>query len=203
MRTTEPLPVSVVIPHTRSREDFFHRVCLPSVMLNNPAQIIVVDREGGSAEKRNEGAAKAKHPYLLFVDDDGELASDAIQAMLDGLAQDPTAAFAYGDITFVSHVPPVGEFTKVAVPWDLEALRRCNYIDVTALMRREAFPGFDLSVTRLQDWDLWLTVAGRGGHGIYIRRGTHRNHRLSDDCISVRESLEENDKRVREKHGIL
>lgn len=203
MRTPDPLPVSVVIPHTKNREDFFHRVCLPSVILNRPAQIIVVDREGGSAEKRNEGAAKAKYPYLLFVDDDGELESDAIQAMLDGLAQDPTAVFAYGDITFVSHVHPVGEITKVAVAWDLDTLRRSNYIDVTALMRREAFPGFDVNITRLQDWDLWLTVAGRGGRGTYIRRGTHRNHRLSDDCISMRENLEINDQRVREKHGIL
>lgn len=197
------LPVSVVIPHTRDREDFFHRVCLPSVILNEPAQIIVIDREGGSAEKRNEGAAKAKQPYLLFVDDDGELASDAIQAMLDGLASDPMAAFAYGDITFVSHVPPVGEFTKIAVPWDLDALKRSNYIDVTALMRREAFPGFDTNVKRLQDWDLWLTIAGRGGYGTYIRRSTHRNHRLSGDCITMRENLEINDRIVREKHGLL
>lgn len=197
------LPVSVVIPHSKSREEFFHGVCLPSVELARPAQIIVVDREGGSAEKRNEGAAKARQPYLLFLDDDAELEVGALDVALHWLGVDPGAAFAYGDTRFISHVQPVGEFTKVAVAWNADTLRRSNFIDVTALIRRERFPGFDVNVKRFQDWDLWLTMAARGDRGVYCRRALHRTHRLSKDRISDREDFEANSDFVRRKHGIL
>jgi hypothetical protein len=35
-------------------------------------------------------------------------------------------------------------------------------------MRREIFPGFDETLESLQDWDLWLTIAERGGKGLFI-----------------------------------
>lgn len=196
------LPVSVVIPHIKAREGFFHEVCLPSVEAARPAQIIVVDREGGSAEKRNEGAAKARQPYLLFLDDDAELIQGALEIALYWLGVDPGAAFAYGDTRFVSHVQPVGEFTKVAVGWNLETLRRSNFIDVTALIRTPKFPGFDMNVKRFQDWDLWLTMASKGERGVYCRRALHRTHRLSSDRISEREDYEKNSEFVKRKHGI-
>jgi len=196
------LPVSVVIPHLKTREEFFHTVCLPSVEAARPAQIIVVDREGGAAEKRNEGAAKARFPYLIFLDDDAELELGALDVALHWLGVDPGAAFAYGDTRFVSHVHPVGEFTKVAVGWNAETLRRSNFIDVTALIRTEKFPGFDVRVRRFQDWDLWLTMAARGDRGVYCRRALHRTHRLSNERISEREDYDMNSEFVKRKHGI-
>lgn len=195
-------PVSVVVPHTKSRAEFFHAVCLPSIERNNPAQIIVVDRPGGACEKRNEGASKAMYDYLLFVDDDAELLPDAIEVALAFLNSDSGAAFAYGDRVVVDHTPPPRTINLPGVAWNLETLRRASYIDTTSLLRKKAFPGFDSSIKRFQDWDLWLTIAGRGGRGIYVRRPLHRNHRI-DRGISDTHDFEEHDKIVRVKHGLL
>jgi glycosyltransferase involved in cell wall biosynthesis len=195
-------PVSVVVPHTKSRAEFFHAVCLPSIERNNPAQIIVVDRPGGACEKRNEGASKAMYDYLLFVDDDAELLPDAIEVALTFLDSDPGAAFAYGDRVVVDHTPPPKTINLPGVGWNLETLRRASYIDTTSLLRKKAFPGFDSSIKRFQDWDLWLTIAERGGRGIYVRRPLHHSHRI-DRGISDTYDFEEHDKIIRAKHGLL
>lgn len=194
-------PVSVVIPHVRSRDEFFHSVCLPSVERANPAQIIVIDREGGACEKRNEGASKAMYDYLLFVDDDAELLPDAIGTAMRWLEADPEAAFAYGDTLHMIHEKPPKQFTKHACGWNVEALKRANYIDVTALIRKKFFPRFDPEIKRLQDWDLWLTIAARGGYGIYTREPLHRTHKI-DLGISDRVDYQASEKAIREKHGI-
>lgn len=195
-------PVSVIIPHVRSRDEFFHSVCLPSVERCNPAQIIVIDREGGAQEKRNEGAAKAMCDLLLFVDDDAELFHDAIGAALEALRTDPGADFAYGDTLHLIHSKPPKQFTKYATGWNVESLRRANYIDVTALIRKKAFPGFDPEIKRFQDWDLWLTIAARGGRGVYVRRTLHCSHKI-DRGISETEDSKACEEQLRAKHGLI
>jgi len=194
-------PVSVVVPHTKSRAEFFHAVCLPSIERNNPAQIIVVDRPGGACEKRNEGASKAMYDYLLFVDDDAELLPGAIELAMSFLDANPGADFAYGDRVLIDHTPPPRTIKLPAAGWDYETLRRGSYIDTTSLLRKKAFPGFDVSLKRFQDWDLWLTIGARGGRGIYVRRPLHHNHRI-DRGISDTYSLEESDWIIRKKHGL-
>jgi hypothetical protein len=52
----------------------------------------------------------------------------------------------------------------------VERLRRENYISTMSLIRRTAFPGWDESVLRLQDYDLWLTMSMRGYRGAYVPR---------------------------------
>lgn len=195
-------PVSVIIPHTKSRDEFFRAVCLPSVERNDAAQIIVVDRPGGASEKRNEGAARAMHDYLLFVDDDAELLPGAIEHALSFLDADRGAAFAYGDRVLIDNTQHVKERLVPSCGWNPEALRRSNYIDTTSLIRREFFPGFDPQVRRFQDWDLWLTIAGRGGRGVYVRRPLHKSHRI-DRGISETEDFDSSDRFVRVKHGLL
>ena len=38
-----------------------------------------------------------------------------------------------------------------------------------ALIRKKDFPGFDESLKRFQDWDLWLTMLGKGKTGIFCK----------------------------------
>lgn len=164
-------PVSVVIPHLKSRKHFLEASCLPSVRRNDPAQVIVRDEEGDACTKRNAGAAIATEKYLLFVDDDAVLRDSCIPAMLAALEKDPGATFAYGDVEMVlsKGVPyphPCG--LRRAQPWNHGTLIWGNYVETTSLLRREAFPGFDPEIKRFQDWDLWLTLAEKGHRGVYI-----------------------------------
>lgn len=200
----EPLPVSVVIPHRKDREDWFIKNCLPQVIENNPAEIITEDWEGGACEKRNIGAAKATQPYLLFVDDDSFLYEFALADMYRALEADKGATFAYSDARHVMYpgVPyPNGDGVRKAMPWDFETLKRGNYVETMSLMRREAFIGFDSTIKRFQDWDLWLTLGSKGHRGIYIPKTLFELHHF-DVGISASIPFEESLAAIRKKHRI-
>lgn len=72
-----------------------------------------------------------------------------------------------------------------------------------SVIRRSGFPGFDESLRRLQDYDLWLTMLGRGQRGVYcgaevfstlVRNGIT----YAPDAQPYEEAL----RVVRRKHGI-
>jgi hypothetical protein len=53
-------------------------------------------------------------------------------------------------------------------PFDFERLKKMNYINTASLVRKEAYPLFDVSLKKFQDWDIWLTLAKRGQKGYFI-----------------------------------
>jgi hypothetical protein len=198
------LPVSVVIPHRKSRSSWFTQNCLPSVRANDPAELLVEDSEGGACEKRNAGAARATQRYLMFVDDDSVLLPGALRTMLDALETDPGASFAYSDTKMVLYpgVPypnPAG--VRRAQPWNVESLKRGNYVETMSLMRRDVFPGFDPEVKRFQDWDLWLTLAASGHRGTYIPKVLFELHHF-DVGISASVPFDASLARIRGKHKL-
>lgn len=115
----------------------------------------------GAAAARNAGARLAKGDALFFCDADLLLYPDLLAKLARALENDPGAVFAYSSFIWQGK-------TFVARPFDAEGLKRNNYISTMSLLRREAFPGFDESLPRFQDWDLWLTVAERGGRGVAV-----------------------------------
>lgn len=199
-----PLPISVVIPHRKEREEWFQKYCLPQVWENNPAEVIIEDWDGGACEKRNIGATKATQPYLMFVDDDSFLYEFALVEMMRALEATPAATFAYCDARHVMYpgIPyPNGHGVRKAMPWDLDSLKRGNYVETMSLMRREAFPGFDSGIKRFQDWDLWLTLSSKGCKGVYIPQTLFELHHF-DLGISASVPFEESLQAIRIKHGI-
>lgn len=201
----DPLPISVVIPHRQERDIWFRQYCLPQVIENNPAQIIIEDWDGGACEKRNIGAAKATEPYLMFVDDDSFLYEFALGSMLRTLEAVPGATFAYCDVRHVMYpgIPyPNGHGIRRAMPWDRESLKRGNYVETMSLMRRQAFSGFDSAIKRFQDWDLWLTLSEKGCWGTYIPETLFELHHF-DLGISASIPFEESLAAIRAKHGIV
>lgn len=196
------LPISVVIPHRKDRSDWFLKFCLPSVQANEPAEILIEGGDGGACEKRNAGAARASCYYLMFVDDDSVLLPGALRDMIDVLERDLGASFAYSDTKMVLYpgVPyPNPEGVRRAQPWSVEALKKGNYVETMSLMRRDVFPGFDPSIKRFQDWDLWLTLAAAGHRGVYIPKVLFELHHF-DIGISASVPFEESLARIREKH---
>lgn len=205
------LPISVIVPHRRDREEFFSRFCLPSIKANEPAEIIVETNDGRSAgeaaKARNDGARKATQPFLFFCDDDLILAADCLSSLYATLKFfDFMPAFAYGDYLGVvlpgsSH--PVGQsFLQFGQPWNVSLLLRCNFISTMSLVRREPFVTFDETLPQLDDWDLWLTLAERGLEGVYTP-GVLFHAYYFGDGITREEGHAEARRRVLEKHKAL
>ncbi len=115
----------------------------------------------GSNPTRNYGAERAQGSFLLFSDADITFKPEALATMFKTLAENPDKSFAYCSFRYGSKLFRL-------FPYDEERLRRMPYIHSTSLIRREHFPGFDNSIRRLQDWDLWLTMLREGHTGIWI-----------------------------------
>jgi hypothetical protein len=83
--------------------------------------------------------------------------------MLSALQNNPQASYAYSRFKFGWKKMKSHEFEP-------ELLKKINYIDTTSLIRRADFPigGFDESLKRFQDWDLWLTMLVNKKTGVFV-----------------------------------
>lgn len=174
LKSNMKLPISVIMPTLKSRNCFTQDFVLPMIYANNPAEIIIVDDEEiGVQEKRNKGASKATQKYLFFCDDDTILPSNHLYILFTYLEERPDYAFAYTDYQAIvmdplTH-PKKNNYYHKALDFNLEVLKQRNYIDTSSLLKNEKFPGFDPTIKRLQDWDLWLTICLRGEKGLYVK----------------------------------
>jgi len=117
----------------------------------------------GAPAARNFGFKFSKGDYVLFLDADIIMKPDMLESMLAALEEDKSAAFAYSSFKW-------GWKKFKLWPFDASRLRTEPYIHTSSLIRRSAFPGFDESLKKFQDWDLFLTIAERGGAGKFIPR---------------------------------
>lgn len=132
-----------------------------------PIKFIRLSENRGAPYARNLGAVQTTAPLILFLDADAELVPDALQTLTDALVRQPQAGFAYSNFFW-------GTKRFRGRPFDFEALKQRNFIHTSSLIRRSAFPGFDESLKKFQDWDLWLTMARRGSFGVWIDRELYR-----------------------------
>lgn len=185
--------------------------CLESVLSQTllPRQVVVVDdasednaadvvasfsdvqycrvnfRNGNRA--RNFGFLKVSTPYVAFFDADNVMMPRFLDVLYSALQEVPRATFAYGDrIVFADGDLQQGE-REVSGSFDVRRLRAGNYIDLAALIRADSFPGFDPTVRRYQDWDLWLNIAlKQGGMGQYVPEALYY-YRVHPHSVSQRE----------------
>ena len=117
----------------------------------------------GAPYSRNKGFNKSKGEYVLFCDADVIMDNNMLRIMLDALKSNPDCAYAYSSFKF-------GKKKFSSYPFNKNRLRAMPYIHTTSLLRRVDFPGFDEDLKRLQDWDLWLTLAAANHNGIWINK---------------------------------
>lgn len=117
----------------------------------------------GAPAARNEGARNTTAPYLLFLDADASLFPQAIEQMAYALDTHAEIDFVYGNHYW-------GRKTFFGRPFDTNFLKKQNYIHTSSMLRRSVFPGFDESLKRFQDWDLWLTIMKKGSRGLWIQK---------------------------------
>lgn len=174
--------VSVIIPI------YNHVDVLPSVLLSlekqtyAPIEVIIVDdgsdravelpktplpvrlvqqAHAGAPAARNSGFRESHGEYVIFWDADALGESSMIAKMVHALEEHPEASYAYSNWHFGRKKMPAG-------PFDPKRLRQMNYITTMSVLRRDAFPGFDESLKKFQDWDLWLTMLKQGKTGVWI-----------------------------------
>lgn len=113
------------------------------------------DVSRGAAAARNVGVEESRGSYLLFEDDDCRGAPARIERLLAALESSPEAAYAY---CWMKTRTVTGETVLKGTqgPWAIGT--------PYALIRRAAFEavgGFDPSLPRLQDFDLWTRILAR------------------------------------------
>lgn len=122
---------------------------------------IVRQAHAGAAVARNRGAREAQGEFLLFVDADSQFQPDCLKIMVKTLELHAEVSYAYSSFKW-------GWKKFRAIPFDSIILRQHNIAHTTSLIRVRDFPGFDESLTKFQDWDLWLTMLERGKMGVAI-----------------------------------
>lgn len=157
-QSTRPQEIVVVSDHNTD-DDF---LAISNIVAVFPGvQLIKNMGTRGASAARNAGVAATSAPYIICTDADVVFVPRAFELMLQALEKNTDTAFAYGDFIVDKKIMRGKEFSE-------KNLRRENFISTMSLVRRSAFPGYDETLRRFQDWDLWLTIAARGGRGVYI-----------------------------------
>lgn len=173
--------------------------------------VIVVrqERNQGVGAARNAGTAATTARYVFSLDSDDLARPGAIAAMADRLDASPDAVVAYGDYEeFGDH-----ELLR-AVPDAIDPFRLAyrNEYPPTALFRREFLASVDgwdpfrYHATNYEDWDLWMTIAGRGAGFVYMGTG-FVTYRQRVHGFRLLEATKRNHvvlyRRLRERHVLL
>jgi len=166
-------PISVIIPLSEHRKDFFYKYTYPSILNNFSAEIIINSNNGTAPEKRNYGFDVSSQPYVFFCDDDIILPSDLLGKFYNILKEQKNdigyVYCGYKGIVLTNNHPIKGNFEIKSVPFDGERLKRGNYISTMSLIKRDYFPRFDENLERFQDWDLYLTMLNNGIKGKMVK----------------------------------
>jgi len=125
--------------------------------------IIINQTNRGAPAARNRGFKKSKGEYIFFCDADAILKPNALKIMLKTLTDHPQASYVYCSFLW-------GRKKFRLEPFNAEKLKKMPYIHTMSLIRREHFPaaGWDESIKKLQDWDLWLTMLEQGHIGAWL-----------------------------------
>lgn len=185
-------PITVVVVN-REEESPYKTLSTLSCQSTLLDIVVVFDEGKGANWARNRGAELASSEYILFSDNDVEWEPDAVQSLYEKLKNSPEYGYSYGwyEMDGKSHCD---------LAFDSKRLLAINFISTMSLIRKKYFCGFDESLRRLQDWDLWLTLLEKGITGIYCNKKIFTTTKRNGITFGGGISWEEAQKIVMEKH---
>jgi len=131
--------------------------------------LLAMDYNVGPAIARNVGIRNTSCKYCFMLDADNILFPNCLHMLADAL-DSGSAAFAYPMSSKFGEMQECLSF----LPWDIERMRKGNYIDTMAMVRKSWLEriGFysDNACTKLgwEDYDLWIKTALHGGTGVLV-----------------------------------
>lgn len=150
------------------------------------------DTNKGACNARNTGEKFSSGEYLFFCDSDIRLHPDIFQKMTNVLKIFLNHSWCYCNFT-------VGAEIRKFEAFSLENIKRANCSSTMSMLRHVDFHGFDESLKRLQDWDLFYRLAKSGKQGIFLNEflfAAADRPGISKNGISFNEAITE----LRKKH---
>jgi len=193
--------ISVIIP-TKGRNSLGRTIASIEDQDYQDTNIIVSEdyELNGASWARNQGAKVAAGEFYFFCDDDVTLNENCLSKLKDALDENPDASYAYCGYyrsgLFNSSVD--------SKPFNWETLKRVNFISTMSLIRAKDFIGFDESLKRFQDWDMWIRMYNKGKYGVYVAENLFTAH-YEGDCITNNDTnkIAKATNIVKEKNGLL
>src|SRR5215208_4939235 len=133
----------------------------------DPRVRLIKQENRGLAAARNRGLAEAGGEYVVFLDSDDRLVSEALEVGVRELEAHPGCAFVSGicrKITADGSIVPGWEQFRVRDDPYLELLRSCPVYVPAVMYRRSVFDavgGFDASYRAAEDYDLYYRILER------------------------------------------
>jgi glycosyltransferase involved in cell wall biosynthesis len=161
----------------------------------------------GANSARNSALPLCKGEFVFIMDADSLLSSDAIEVLAYNLSSQPDS-IGYTYCCFNRLWEAQGSF--LVDPWsppefNPDTLKQNNYISMMSLIRRSVLPeeGFDTSVTRFQDWDMWLTLLERGIYGSKVDEVLFNAYVLKDGISKDQKTISGLREIILRKHGLM
>jgi predicted AlkP superfamily phosphohydrolase/phosphomutase len=117
----------------------------------------------GCNRARNRGLDDATGGVIAYLDDDNTFDRDWVKSVVWALSEHPEIDVVYGarvvdDVDRHHGRPPGGLPWLQLLPWDREAARWLNRVDMNVLAHRRSPVRFDESIAQFGDWDLVLQL---------------------------------------------
>lgn len=173
--------------------------------VEDPIRLISHDRQRGPGAARNTAVAASNAPWIVALDADDKLPSDALEKLYTAKCKDGVR---YGDVRWIGDIQGDHKLDE----WSFEALLKLNgLLPVTALHHRAAWKavgGWSEQLAGLEDQEYWVRLAAQGYCGErvdattleYRRHGNSRQRQLEADN---KRDLTAVVKQIRQKHAAL
>ena len=142
---------------------------------HNPRVRWTRQENAGIAEASRKAVDLCRGEFILQLDADDELYSDAAQALLDEITKDPTCSLVYGGTERVD--PNLLIYNEVSSFWTprhyspMRSLRNCIVSHPRMFRSRDYYrtSGFDRRLKNAVDYDMYLKLSERGNVRIVNR----------------------------------